>query len=104
MLTYAYRYRVHPSCFPAENPLWLVGAPVRLAASLRLLARERVSCKVHWSFRPRVFREPLVAGRSAGPFSGVAPLAGPREALWLCYYISPPGLGKEEIALPLIRS
>ena len=24
-----------------------------------------------------------MAGRSAGPFSGVAPLAGPRDVLWL---------------------
>ena len=76
--------RVRPSCFPAENPLWLVGAPVRLAASLRLLAREGDSRNLHDCLF--FSRDPLAAGRSAGPLCGVATLAGPREDLSLCIY------------------
>ena len=74
--------QVRPGCFLAENPLWLVGAPVRLAASLRLLARERISRYGYSCFLHRVFRERWVAGRSAGPLSGVASLAGPPAVLW----------------------
>ena len=73
--------QVRPGCFLAENPLWLVGVPVRLAASLRLLAREGYSRNLHECLF--FSRDPLAAGRSAGPLCGVATLAGPREDLSL---------------------
>ena len=71
--------QVRPGCFLVENPLWLVGAPVRLAASLRLLAREGCSRNVNYCLF--FSRDPLAAGRSAGPLCGVATLAGPRGGL-----------------------
>ena len=82
--------QVRPGCFLAENPLWLVGAPVRLAASLRLLAREGYSRNVNYCLF--FSRDPLAAGRSAGPLCGVATLAGPREdlSLWVLMF-SPQG-------------
>ena len=81
---------MRPSCFPAENPLWLDVAPVRLAASLRLLAREGYSRNLHDCLF--FSRDPLAAGRSAGPLCGVATLAGPREdlSLWV-FMFSPQG-------------
>ena len=69
-------------CFSAGIHLRPVGAPVRCAASLRLLARERISRYGYSCFLHRVFRERWVAGRSAGPLSGVASLAGPPAVLW----------------------
>ena len=52
-----------------------------MAASLRLLAREGYSRNVNYCLF--FSRDPLAAGRSAGPLSGVATLAGPREGLSL---------------------
>ena len=69
-------------CFSAGIHLRPVGAPVRCAASLRLLARERISRYGYSCFLHRVFRERWVAGRSAGPLSGVASFAGPPAVLW----------------------
>jgi len=80
--------QVRPGCFLAENPLWLVGVPVRLAASLRLPAREGYSRNVNYCLF--FSRDPLAAGRSAGPLCGVATLAGPREDLSLWVFIFSP--------------
>ena len=75
--------KCEPFCvFSAGIHLRPVGAPVRCAASLRLLARERISRYGYSCFLHRVFRERWVAGRSAGPLSGVASFAGPPAVLW----------------------